>query len=102
MSTFPWRNVSRTDAPFLPPFLHPQTWAMLEVQCGNVDSARKLFDAALVADERHVAAWHGWAVLELREGHAKKARELLERGQKLCGANEYILQVGMEQELWKQ
>ncbi|CAI5508303.1 unnamed protein product [Closterium sp. Naga37s-1] len=69
-----------------------QTWAVLEAQAGNVEKARKLFDAATVADERHVAAWHGWAVLELKQGNVRRARELLQKGLKLCGGNEYIYQ----------
>lgn len=69
-----------------------QTWAVLESQVGNLDRARQLFDAATVADARHVAAWHGWAVMELKAGNVKRARELLQKGLKLCGGNEYIYQ----------
>lgn len=59
---------------------------------GNIRRARELFDAATVADKRHIAAWHGWAVLELKQGHVKKARNLLGKGLKHCGGNEYIYQ----------
>ncbi|XP_010027101.2 protein high chlorophyll fluorescent 107 [Eucalyptus grandis] len=69
-----------------------QCWAVLENRLGNVRRARELFDAATVADKRHVAAWHGWAVLELKQGNVKKARHLLAKGLKYCGGNEYIYQ----------
>lgn len=59
---------------------------------GNIRRARDLFDAATVADKRHVAAWHGWAVLELKQGNIKKARHLLAKGLKYGGGNEYIYQ----------
>ncbi|XP_078435518.1 high chlorophyll fluorescent 107 isoform X2 [Wolffia australiana] len=69
-----------------------QCWAVLEKKLGNVRRARELFDAATVADKKHVAAWHGWAVLEIDEGNIKKARSLLGKGLRYCGANEYIYQ----------
>lgn len=59
---------------------------------GNIRRARELFDAATVADKRHIAAWHGWATLELKQGNIKKARNLLGKGLKYCGGNEYIYQ----------
>lgn len=69
-----------------------QCWAVLENKMGNIRKARDLFDAATVADKKHVAAWHGWAVLELKTGNIKKARNLLAKGLKYCGKNEYIYQ----------
>ncbi|KAK4783440.1 hypothetical protein SAY86_007814 [Trapa natans] len=69
-----------------------QCWAVLENKMGNVRRARELFDAATVADKKHIAAWHGWAVLELKQGNIKKARHLLAKGLKYCGGNEYIYQ----------
>lgn len=69
-----------------------QCWAVLENRMGNIRRARQLFDAAIVADKKHVAAWHGWAVLELKAGNVKKARYLLSKGLKNCGGNEYIYQ----------
>ncbi|PKI67258.1 hypothetical protein CRG98_012330 [Punica granatum] len=69
-----------------------QCWAVLENKMGNVRRARELFDAATVADKKHIAAWHGWAVLELKQGNIKKARNLLAKGLKYCGGNEYIYQ----------
>lgn len=73
-------------------FLFEQCWAMLESKAGNIRRARELFDAATVADKKHVAAWHGWAVLEIQQGNIKKARNLLAKGLKYCGGNEYIYQ----------
>ncbi|KAL5163383.1 Protein high chlorophyll fluorescent 107 [Glycine soja] len=69
-----------------------QCWAVLEMQIGNIRRAKELFDAATVADKRHVAAWHGWANLELKQGNLKKARILLGKGLQYCGQNEYIYQ----------
>lgn len=69
-----------------------QCWAVMEDGLGNVRKARELFDAATVADKRHIAAWHGWAVLELKQGNIKKARNLLGKGIKYCGGNEYVYQ----------
>ncbi|KAJ0670556.1 putative tetratricopeptide-like helical domain superfamily [Helianthus annuus] len=69
-----------------------QCWAVLENKMGNIRRARQLFDAATVADKKHIAAWHGWAVLELKVGNVKKARYLLSKGIKNCGGNEYIYQ----------
>ncbi|CAN4090343.1 unnamed protein product [Withania somnifera] len=59
-----------------------QCWAILENRMGNLRRARELFDAATVADKKHIAAWHGWA----------KARDLLGKGLKFCGGNEYVYQ----------
>ncbi|KAI5349226.1 PREDICTED: high chlorophyll fluorescent 107 [Prunus dulcis] len=69
-----------------------QCWAVLENKMGNTRRARELFDAATVADKRHIAAWHGWGVLELKQGNIKKARHLLAKGLKFCGGNEYVYQ----------
>ncbi|GFZ21731.1 high chlorophyll fluorescent 107 [Actinidia rufa] len=69
-----------------------QCWAVLEKRIGNIRRARELFDAATVADKKHIAAWHGWAVLELKQGNIQKARNLLGKGLKYCGGNEYVYQ----------
>ncbi|TVU47297.1 hypothetical protein EJB05_06892 [Eragrostis curvula] len=69
-----------------------QCWAVLESKSGNVRRARELFDAATVADAKHIAAWHGWAILEIKQGNIKKARNLLAKALKYCGGNEYIYQ----------
>ncbi|KAL6190866.1 hypothetical protein ACLB2K_037260 [Fragaria x ananassa] len=69
-----------------------QCWAVLEDKMGNTRRARGLFDAATVADKKHIAAWHGWGVLELKQGNISKARHLLAKGLKFCGGNEYIYQ----------
>ncbi|KAL3678913.1 hypothetical protein R1sor_021869 [Riccia sorocarpa] len=69
-----------------------QAWAVLEERSGNSAKARKLFDAATVADKKHAAGWHGWAKLELRAGNVKRATSLLNKGLKFCGPNEYLFQ----------
>ncbi|GER25629.1 pre-mRNA splicing factor [Striga asiatica] len=69
-----------------------QCWAVLENKMGNSRKAKELFDAATVADKKHIAAWHGWAVLEMKQGNIRKARNLLGKGLKFCGGNEYIYQ----------
>ncbi|KAL2631794.1 hypothetical protein R1flu_016480 [Riccia fluitans] len=69
-----------------------QAWAVLEERSGNIARARKLFDAATVADKKHAAGWHGWAKLELRAGNVKRASSLLNKGLKFCGPNEYLFQ----------
>lgn len=50
------------------------------MQEGNVAAARKCYDAALVADSRHAAAYHGWAMLEREAGNYVTARDALVRG----------------------
>lgn len=57
-----------------------QAWATLEYKQKNVKQARKLFDAATVADKQHAAAWHGWGMLEKSEGNFKRARDLFVKG----------------------
>ncbi|XP_068659957.1 protein high chlorophyll fluorescent 107 [Aristolochia californica] len=69
-----------------------QCWAVLENRVGNIRRARELFDAATVADKKHIAAWHAWAVLEIKQGNIKKARNLLGKGLKFHGGNEYVYQ----------
>eukprot|EP00951_Prasinocladus_malaysianus_P026472 scaffold235025_cov50-Prasinocladus_malaysianus.AAC.1 len=44
-----------------------QAWATAEAKKGNINSARKLYNAATVASESHVTAWHGWGMLEQRQ-----------------------------------
>lgn len=66
---------------------------MLEQRAGNFGRARKLFDAALVADRRLSSAWHGWAVLELKDGNVSKARDLIRKGIKLGEPSAYLYQV---------
>ena len=81
-----------------------QAWATLEARVGNVAKARKvcsfplvmgcmcfslvaldvdillgraqLYDAAIVANGSHAAAWHGWGLLEKRQGNPLRARDL--------------------------
>lgn len=63
----------------------PQAWATLEGKRGNVSQARRLYDAAIVADPKHPAAWHGWGMLEMRQGDLLRARELFIRGLRELG-----------------
>lgn len=44
-------------------------WAYLAAKMGNVSLARKLYDAAIVANPQHAAAWHGWGLLEKDQGN---------------------------------
>ncbi len=44
-------------------------WAYLAAKMGNVGLARKLYDAAIVANPTHAAAWHGWGLLEKDQGN---------------------------------
>ena len=53
-----------------------QAWATLESRCGKIAQARKLFDAALVANRKHAAAWHGWGHMEKRQGNLLKAKDI--------------------------
>lgn len=36
----------------------------------------QLYDAAIVANGSHAAAWHGWGLLEKRQGNPLRARDL--------------------------
>ena len=44
-------------------------WAYLAAKMGSVSLARKLYDAAIVANPQHAAAWHGWGLLEKEQGN---------------------------------
>ena len=57
-----------------------QAFATLERKAGNVQEARKYFDAAVVANPKHAAAWHGWGELERAEGNYQRARDLFLKG----------------------
>ncbi|CAK0784724.1 hypothetical protein CVIRNUC_007928 [Coccomyxa viridis] len=57
-----------------------QAWATLESRCGKIAQARKLFDAALVANRKHAAAWHGWGHMEKRQGNLLKAKDIWMKG----------------------
>ena len=39
-------------------------------------SVLQLYDAALVANKAHAASWHGWGLLEKKQGNYRKARDL--------------------------
>jgi len=62
-----------------------QAWAVLEERAGNPGTARRLYDAATVADKRHAAAWHAWGMLEKRQGNYQRARDLFMQGLRLIG-----------------
>lgn len=69
-------------------------WANLSAKRGDVPRARRLFDAATVADDRHAAAWHGWGLLEKRQGNFLRARDLWMKGVQKTQAqpNPYLYQ----------
>ncbi|DBA72955.1 hypothetical protein WJX79_002845 [Trebouxia sp. C0005] len=71
-----------------------QAWAYLESKQNNVGQARKLYDAALVANNEHAASWHGWGLLEKRQGNFRKARDLWMKGIKATKSkpNSYLYQ----------
>ena len=88
-----WKHEAMQNSSFILFFFYCwQCWAVLESKGGNIRRARELFDAATVADAKHIAAWHGWAILEIKQGNIKKARNLLGKALKYCGGNEYIYQ----------
>eukprot|EP00887_Chlorella_sp_A99_P006541 scaffold3.g6541.t1 len=55
-------------------------WANLGARRGDALLARRLFDAAIVAVPAHAAAYHGWGLLERRQGNYLRARDLWARG----------------------
>ncbi|KAG2482122.1 hypothetical protein HYH03_018929 [Edaphochlamys debaryana] len=59
-------------------------WGWLEAQTGNVDRARKLYDAAVVVDATHACAWHKWGMLEKGQGNYTRARDLWMQGIQRC------------------
>ena len=61
-----------------------QAWATLESRCGKIAQARKLFDAALVANRKHAAAWHGWGHMEKRQGNLLKAKDIWMKVRIVC------------------
>jgi tetratricopeptide (TPR) repeat protein len=61
-------------------------WAHLAARRGRAAQARKLFDAAVVAAPDHAAAYHGWGMLEKKEGRYAAARDVWVRGLRACAA----------------
>ncbi|KAI3436107.1 hypothetical protein D9Q98_002165 [Chlorella vulgaris] len=55
-------------------------WAYLAAKLKNVSLARKLYDAAIVANPMHAAAWHGWGLLEKEQENYLRARDLWLKG----------------------
>lgn len=70
------------------------SWAYLAAQKGDTRLARKLYDAAIVANPQHAAAWHGWGLLERKAGDVVKARDLWTKGIEatLNDPNSYLYQ----------
>ena len=48
----------------------------MEAKLGKSALARQLYDASTVAEPSHAAAWHGWGLLEKKEGNLLRARDL--------------------------
>ncbi|PNW79465.1 hypothetical protein CHLRE_09g416200v5 [Chlamydomonas reinhardtii] len=59
-------------------------WGWLEARTGNVERARKLYDAAVVVDGTHACAWHKWGMLEKGQGNFTRARDLWMQGIQRC------------------
>ena len=55
--------------------------------CADTSVLLQLFDAALVANNEHAASWHGWGLLEKRQGNFRKARDLW---MKVCSYAQHI------------
>lgn len=55
-------------------------WAYLASKRSDIALARKLYDAAIVANPRHAAAYHGWGLLEKKQGEYARARDIWIRG----------------------
>lgn len=74
-----YRDACTTSLPALPASCLPAAggtnahiwaaWAYLAAKLGNVSLARRLYDAAIVANPLHAAAWHGWGLLEKEQGN---------------------------------
>ncbi|PNH03984.1 PsbB mRNA maturation factor Mbb1, chloroplastic, partial [Tetrabaena socialis] len=64
------------------------SWGWLESKTGNIDRARKLYDAAVVVDSTHACAWHKWGMLEKKQGNYTRARDLWMQGLQQCRRKE--------------
>jgi tetratricopeptide (TPR) repeat protein len=49
-------------------------------RCGDIKTARKYYEAAVLADSGHSAAWHGWGQLEMRQNRLVEARNIFMSG----------------------
>lgn len=70
-------------------------WAYLANMRGDIALARKLYDAAIVADPTHAAAYHGWGLLEKKQGEFARARDIWVKGIRaveLSSASPYLFQ----------
>ncbi|KAE8724119.1 hypothetical protein F3Y22_tig00010888pilonHSYRG00048 [Hibiscus syriacus] len=50
---------------------------------GKYKTGERTFRCGHCCRQKHIAAWHGWAVLELKQGNVKKARHLLAKARYL-------------------
>tara|TARA_B110000305_G_scaffold202629_1_gene231084 strand:- start:678 stop:995 length:318 start_codon:yes stop_codon:yes gene_type:complete len=50
-----------------------------QARLGNDDEARKMFNLAIVADEKHPHAWQAWGVMEQQRGNFIVAKKLFEK-----------------------
>ena len=74
-----------------------------------MDRARQLFDAAVVVEPKHGAAWHKWGILEKSQGNYQGARDLWVQVRGACdlwvqvrGARDLWVQVRGARDLWVQ
>lgn len=56
--------------------LEGRAHAVRGASAGNMLCPAQLYDAAIVANGSHAAAWHGWGLLEKRQGNPLRARDL--------------------------
>ena len=54
--------------------------ALSDVNLGNEESARNLFERSVHVDRRHAQAWQSWGVMEMRAGNYKVAKTLFQCG----------------------
>ena len=54
--------------------------ALSEVQLGQEDRARPLFERAVTINPRHAQAWQAWGVMEMRAGQWEEAQTLFQCG----------------------
>jgi len=59
-----------------------------------VGRARKLYEGAVTAKSSHAAAWHGWGLLEKRQGNLRRAADIFTKGIRNTedNANPYLYQ----------
>lgn len=75
IQTLAYKCISYLVAGNVNPYIW-SAWGWLEARTGNVERARKLYDAAVVVDGTHACAWHKWGMLEKGQGNFTRARDL--------------------------